>query len=67
MKKLDEVVTVLVSEGNLPQQFKPHKLSGQYSGLWECHIKSDWLLIWEQKEEIRLISLIRTGSHSDLF
>lgn len=67
MKKLDEVVTVLVSEGNLPQQFKPHKLSGQYSGLWECHIKSDWLLIWEQKEEIRLISLIRTGNHSDLF
>nr|WP_277631943.1 hypothetical protein [Avrilella dinanensis] len=25
------------------------------------------MLIWEQNEEIKLISLIRTGTHSDLF
>ncbi|WP_374441775.1 type II toxin-antitoxin system YafQ family toxin [Epilithonimonas sp.] len=67
LKILDEVVTLLVAERNLPPKFNPHKLSGSYSGLWECHIKPDWLLIWEQADEIRLITLIRTGSHSDLF
>ncbi len=38
-----------------------------FGNLWECHIQPDWLLIWEQEDEIRLISLIRTGTHSDLF
>ena len=61
------VVLILEENGILPTEFKQHKLKGKYNGLWECHIQPDWLLIWEQKDEIRLISLIRTGSHSDLF
>lgn len=65
--KFDEVVLLLANEGKLPQNLKPHKLKGKYNGLWECHIQPDWLLIWEQEDEIRLISLIRTGTHSDLF
>ena len=67
MQLLDEVVTLLVTTGRLPSSYKQHKLKGQYDGLWECHIQPDWLLIWDQSEEIRLISLIRTGTHSDLF
>jgi mRNA interferase YafQ len=67
MKKLDKVVTLLATTGNLPAQYKPHKLKGNYSGFWECHIQPDWLLIWDQAEQIKLITLIRTGSHSDLF
>jgi mRNA interferase YafQ len=67
MKLLDEVITTLTTDGKLPQSFKPHKLKGKYLGLWECHIQPDWLLIWDQDDSIRLISLIRTGSHSDLF
>lgn len=31
--------------GTLPPQYRPHKLTGQYAGLWEAHIKPDWLLI----------------------
>ncbi|MBE8713826.1 type II toxin-antitoxin system YafQ family toxin [Sphingobacterium hungaricum] len=64
---LDEVVNNLVENGILPVKFKPHKLLGKYKGFWECHINPDWLLIWEQNETIRLITLIRTGTHSDLF
>lgn len=64
---LDEVVTHLVVKGTLPQKNKPHKLTGNYIGFWECHIQPDWLLIWEQNETIRLITLTRTGTHSDLF
>jgi len=67
MRLLDEVVTHLVESGTLPPKNKPHKLTGIYKGFWECHIQPDWLLVWEQDNTIRLITLIRTGRHSDLF
>lgn len=67
MELLDNVVTLLVTNGNLPANFKPHILKGNYKGLWECHIQPDWLLVWEQNETIKLITLYRTGTHSDLF
>ena len=61
------VIAILGETGTLPAQYRPHKLSGDLEGYWECHIKPDWLLIWEQYDkELRLL-LIDTGSHSDLF
>lgn len=63
----DKVFEELMELGKLPPKNKPHILSGNYSGHWECHIKSDWLLIWKQDEEEKTITLIRTGTHSDLF
>lgn len=62
-----EVILLLEKQGKLPSKFKQHKLVGNYKGFWECHIQPDWLLIWEQDEEIKLISLHRTGTHADLF
>jgi len=64
---IDEVILLLEKEGKLPTKYKAHMLKGDYAGCWECHIQPDWLLIWEQSDEIKLISLIRTGTHSDLF
>ena len=63
----DEVFDLLMEFGKLPAKNKPHLLSGNYSGYWECHIKPDWLLIWLQDEELKIITLVRTGTHSDLF
>ena len=67
MQLLDEVVTLLVENGKLSPKYKPHTLKGSYSDFWECHIQPDWLLVWAQNEEIKLIALTRTGTHSDLF
>ncbi|PUV25904.1 MULTISPECIES: type II toxin-antitoxin system YafQ family toxin [Sphingobacterium] len=67
MGLLNELVTTLVEQGVLSQKYKPHKLTGNYKGFWECHIQPDWLLIWEQNETIKLVTLTRTGTHSDLF
>jgi mRNA interferase YafQ len=61
------VITLLAKSGKLPPEYKPHKLSGNYTGLWECHIKSDWLLIWSQNDTELLLLMTDTGSHSDLF
>lgn len=67
MQLLDAIVTSLVLEEKLPPINKPHLLKGNYMGFWECHIQPDWLLVWEQNETIKLITLVRTGTHSDLF
>ena len=64
-QKIIDVLTYLSETGTVPDKYKPHKLSGNYKGFWECHIESDWLLIWELLENE--IKLVRTGTHSDLF
>lgn len=67
MSLLLEVMSILESQGTLPQKYKPHKLSGQYNNRWECHLKSDWLLVWAKYENEMTMLLMRTGTHSDLF
>jgi len=64
---LTEIVISLEKSGKVLQKHRPHLLIGNYKGLWECHIKPDWLLIWELEEDVKTITLHRTGSHSDLF
>lgn len=64
---LVEVLELLEEKGKLPSKYRPHILKGNFKGLWECHIQADWLLIWQQFDDIKLISLTRTGTHSDLF
>lgn len=63
----EEVLELLATDGKLPPKYKSHKLTGNYKGCWECHIKPDWLLIWEQDDEVLRLLLIDTGSHADLF
>jgi mRNA interferase YafQ len=66
-QKLNIVIKILISGENLPQQYKNHTLSGKFVGFYECHITPDWLLIYSKEKTIRLITLIRIGSHSNLF
>ena len=62
-----EAIVLLQQNGRLPASYRPHKLGGDRIGQWECHIKPDWLLVWEQNDmELRLLFLY-TGIHSDLF
>lgn len=62
---LQAVVDTLRIPAPLPLKNKEHGLSGNYSGCRECHILSDWLLIYRIEGEE--LYLIRTGSHADLF
>jgi mRNA interferase YafQ len=64
---LNEALEVLEVSGRLPKKYKSHLLSGNLKGYWECHLKPDWLLLWRQNDETRVIELARTGTHSDLF
>ncbi len=64
---LEEVISLLAKNGKLPSKYKPHILKGNYDGLWECHLKPDWLLIWLQDDNELTLLLTNTGTHSDLF
>lgn len=37
--------------GSLPAGYGPHQLSGEWKGVSECHIDSDWLLIYDVTPE----------------
>ena len=65
LQLLEAVIDILRIPDKLPIQNKDHFLKGDYLGHRECHIASDWLLIYEIYEEE--LYLERTGSHSDLF
>ena len=64
--KLVEVLRLLENEEPLPPELKAHFLQGKYKGCMECHIESDFLLIWLD-EENEIIELLRLGTHSELF
>jgi len=67
MNAIKRVLELLERDGVLPPEYKPHVLSGNYANFWECHIKSDWLLLWKQIDDEFILLITDTGTHSDLF
>jgi len=65
LEDLMEILILLQENHPLDLKHKNHPLFGKWHGYKECHIKPDWLLIYEETKES--LHLIRTGSHSDLF
>lgn len=66
VEKLNQILKILANEEPIPQENNPHMLSGNYKGYMECHIESDFLLIWFDPNTDQ-IDLVRLGSHSELF
>ena len=67
MTKLQTAMRILCEQGVLPSEYRPHILSGNWAGIWECHIDSDWLLLWKRNEKELTLLLLDTGTHSDVF
>lgn len=67
MKPLKDVITMLANEQVLPEKYLNHNLIGEFKGYMDCHIQNDWVLIYKIDKEVSLLSLYRTGTHSDLF
>ena len=67
MQLIRSVIDMLEDGTVLPAEYKDHNLIGNYKGYRECHILSDWLLIYNKDEKIKLVTLYRTGTHADVF
>ena len=64
---LENVVAALAMGETLPEKYKDHALSGNWTGHRECHILPDWLLVYRMEDDVLVLTLTRTGTHSDLF
>ena len=67
ISKLDKAIELLAKDGFLPPEYNDHPLLGNRNDLRECHIEPDWLLIYRIDNEILVLVLTSTGTHSDLF
>lgn len=63
---LDNVIDKLSKGQPLEEKYKDHQLKGEFSNFRECHIKPDWLLIYLIEDDFLTLTLVDTGSHSDL-
>ena len=64
---LEDIITVLAMGESLPDKNKDHALAGNWVGHRECHIQPDWLLVYRIEDDVLVLTLTRTGTHSDLF
>jgi len=71
LELLETVIKILAEKGSLPEFYLPHPLKGYKKKaketVMECHIQSDWLLVWLQSDFELTLLLADTGTHSDLF
>ena len=65
IEKFKIIARTLLAEQPLDAIHRDHRLVGSFAGRRDCHIESDWLLIYKIEEQ-RLI-FERMGTHSDLF
>ena len=64
---LEQIVASLADGIALPDKNKDHTLTGNWVGHRECHILPDWLLVYRIEDDVLILTLARTGTHSDLF
>lgn len=64
-KILKSVISDLLEGKALPEKMKDHPLSGDWRDHRDCHIKPDLVLIYKTDDDA--ITLVRLGSHSELF
>jgi mRNA interferase YafQ len=66
LRLLNKVIDMLISGKELGEKYKDHPLKGNLKGFRDCHIKDDWVLVYQKKNDKLVLVLSRTGSHSDL-
>lgn len=64
---LEDIIAKLALGESLPEKNRDHALSGNWNGYRECHILPDWLLIYKLEDNVLILTLARTGTHSNLF
>lgn len=66
INKLETILKILAQGSPVPEENRPHLLTGNYKGYMECHVENDTLLIWWDNDT-DIVKLVRFGTHSELF
>ncbi len=67
IKLLENIVDKLQNGITLEDKYRDHELKGKFKGFRECHIQPDWLLMYLIEDNVLTLTLVDTGTHSDLF
>lgn len=67
MNLIDDIIRKLSQGETLPEKNHDHELTGDWIGHRECHILPDWLLLYRIDDNILVLTLTRTGTHSDVY
>ena len=67
LELLKNIIHTLAKGEKPDTKYHAHILEGYKTVIWECHIKPDWLLLWQQNDDRLILILLDTGTHSDLF
>ena len=67
IKLLEDIVDKLQNGIPLEEKHRDHELQGKFKGFRECHIQPDWLLMYLIEDDVLVLTLVDTGTHSDMF
>ena len=63
--EFEVLLNLLVSGAALPVKYRDHPLKGDRTGVRDCHLRPDIVLLYSRSEN--LLKLVRIGTHADLF
>jgi mRNA interferase YafQ len=64
MALFDEFVAVIMQTWPPPQKYEPHLLQGPFEGVWDIHLRQNWVVLL--KFELGTVSFLRMGTHAEL-
>jgi mRNA interferase YafQ len=70
MQELQDVMQLLIeNRGPLTAAHRDHPLKGDWAGCRDCHIRGDWVLIYQVNatSDGEEVIFVRTGTHAELF
>ncbi|NEX15965.1 MAG: type II toxin-antitoxin system mRNA interferase toxin, RelE/StbE family [Halochromatium sp.] len=59
------ILATLAADEVLPDRYRDHALTGDWSDHRDCHVKPDPILIY-RKPDSQTLQLVRLGSHAEL-
>ncbi len=65
--EIETIINRLANDELLEQKYHDHPLKGKFTGLRECHVKPDVLLIYQKNKNRLILTALDVGSHSELF
>jgi len=67
IRRLEKAIALLRQGNPMPKEYRDHALSGKLKGQRECHLAFDWLLMYKIEADTVILTMLRTGTHDDLF
>jgi mRNA interferase YafQ len=65
IEDLTILLSLLISDNDLPEKYCDHSMTGNWNDHRNCHIKPDLVLLYRLPDDVTL-QLVRIGSHSEL-